>query len=236
MHPLSAMMMLDVWERARTQTPSRRALALLYAACPDSSYEELAALPVGERDTRLLALREWAFGSQMRGLADCPQCSEAVELTLPAEQMRAIGPAAQPEFIVYFGGEALHARVPSTQDLLAVEAAPDAAAARGALLERCLAGRTLAELPHGAADAIVEQMAQSDPRANIELALACPACRHEWLALFNVVSFFWREIEAWAHRTLAEVHALATAYGWTEGEILALSPWRRQAYLEMAVV
>ena len=75
MQPLSAMTMLDVWERARTQTQSRRALALLYAACPDSSYEELAALPVGERDMRLLALREWAFGIQMRGLAGCPQCS-----------------------------------------------------------------------------------------------------------------------------------------------------------------
>jgi hypothetical protein len=234
MQPLSAMTMLDVWERARGQTPSRRALALLYAASPDSSYEELAALPVGERDTRLLALREWAFGLPMRGLADCPQCSEAVEVTLPAEQMRAIGPAAQTEFVVHFGGEEFHARVPSTQDLLAVEATPDDA--RVTLLERCLAGHTLAELPHGAADAIVERMAQSDPRANIELALECPSCRHEWLALFNVVSFFWREIEAWARRTLAEVHTLATAYGWTEGEILALSPWRRQVYLEMAAV
>jgi hypothetical protein len=88
-------------------------------------------------------------------------------------------------------------------------------------------------LPDGAVSAIVTQMAHCDPRANIELALECPACRHEWLALLNVVSFFWKEIEAWSRRTLAEVHALASAYGWTEAEILALSPWRRQVYLEM---
>jgi hypothetical protein len=234
MHPLSSVTMLDVWERTRTQTPSRRALALLSAASPECTPEELAALPVGERDARLLTLREWAFGIQMRGLANCPRCSEAVELSLPADQMREMNPS-QPEFMVCFGGEQFYARVPSTQDLLAVEETPDAEIARDALLERCLVGRTLAELPPGAADAIVQQMAQCDPRANIELALECPACHHEWLALFNLVSFFWKEIEAWSRRTLAEVHALASAYGWTETEILALSPWRRQFYLEMAV-
>ncbi|HYY93300.1 MAG TPA: hypothetical protein VE713_02185 [Pyrinomonadaceae bacterium] len=232
MHPLSATTMLDVWERERAQSPSRRALALLSAACPDSSYEELAALPVGERDARLLALREWAFGLQMRGVANCPACSETLELSLPTDRMRAAAPT-QTDFVVCFGGEEFHARVPTTRDLLAVEAMPDADAARAVLLERCVGGRSLAELPDGAVSAIVTQMAHCDPRANIELALECPACRHEWLALLNVVSFFWKEIEAWSRRTLAEVHALASAYGWTEAEILALSPWRRQVYLEM---
>ena len=33
--------------------------------------------------------------------------------------------------------------------------------------------------------------------------------------------------------TLAEVHALAAAYGWTEAEVLALSAARRRAYLEL---
>ena len=36
-----------------------------------------------------------------------------------------------------------------------------------------------------------------------------------------------------ALRTLREIDVLATAYGWTETEILRLSPWRRQAYLEI---
>lgn len=224
--------MLDVWESARSQTPPRRALALLSAACPGSSYEELAALPVGERDDRLLALRGWAFGPRLRGLSACPVCSETVEVTLPLGGLRSTA-NPQTEFAVSFGGEEFRARVPSTLDLLAVESVRDEGAARDALLERCLLGRTLAELPPGAGDAIVRQMAQADPGANIELALGCPACGHEWPALFNVVAFFWREIEAWSRRTLTEVHSLASAYGWTEAEILALSPRRRQVYLEM---
>jgi hypothetical protein len=32
---------------------------------------------------------------------------------------------------------------------------------------------------------------------------------------------------------LRDVHELASAYGWRESEILALSPQRRQAYLEL---
>jgi hypothetical protein len=48
-----------------------------------------------------------------------------------------------------------------------------------------------------------------------------------------VVSFFWMEVESWAYRILRQVHALASAYGWSEGDILAMSPWRRQFYLEM---
>jgi hypothetical protein len=32
---------------------------------------------------------------------------------------------------------------------------------------------------------------------------------------------------------LRDVHALATAYGWREADIVAMSPWRRQVYLDM---
>ena len=28
------------------------------------------------------------------------------------------------------------------------------------------------------------------------------------------------------------VHALASAYGWTEADVLAVGPWRRQVYLQ----
>jgi hypothetical protein len=43
----------------------------------------------------------------------------------------------------------------------------------------------------------------------------------------------WREIESMAGRLLRDVHALASAYGWHEKDILALSPVRRQFYLTL---
>ena len=76
-------------------------------------------------------------------------------------------------------------------------------------------------------------MAEADPQADIQLALSCPACGHQWLSTFDIVSFFWSEINAWAYRILREVHILASAYGWREADILAMSPYRRQLYLEM---
>jgi hypothetical protein len=76
-------------------------------------------------------------------------------------------------------------------------------------------------------------MSNADPMADIHLALNCPSCEHKWMAPFDIVAFLWREISAAARRLLREVHTLASAYGWTESEILALSPVRRRAYLEM---
>ena len=77
-------------------------------------------------------------------------------------------------------------------------------------------------------------MAEADPQADVQLALVCPACGHTWQATFEIVSFLWAELSAWAERTLADVHALASTYGWREADILAMSARRRQRYLELA--
>ena len=50
---------------------------------------------------------------------------------------------------------------------------------------------------------------------------------------FDIGAFFWSEIDAWAGRILQQVHVLASAYGWSERDVLALSPVRRQLYLGM---
>ena len=76
-------------------------------------------------------------------------------------------------------------------------------------------------------------MARADPQADVTFSITCPACGHAWQAIFDIVSFFWREVNAWSYRLLYEVHLLASAYGWREADILAMSPWRRQCYLEM---
>jgi hypothetical protein len=76
-------------------------------------------------------------------------------------------------------------------------------------------------------------MADADPQADVRLALDCPACGHNFLAAFDVAAYLWSEVNAWAYRLLGEVHSLASAYGWREEDILAMSPWRRRVYLEM---
>jgi hypothetical protein len=46
-------------------------------------------------------------------------------------------------------------------------------------------------------------------------------------------ALLWDDVQAYARGVLGQVHSLARAYGWTESEVLSLSPRRRAAYLEM---
>jgi len=102
------------------------------------------------------------------------------------------------------------------------------------LVDHCLLD---ASAPHSWSDAeleeIGERMALADPQAETRLTLHCPECAHAWGETLDITSFLWTEIEGCARRLLFEIHVLASAYGWTEAEILSLSPHRRACYLEM---
>jgi len=245
MRPITSAELLHVCEQGAAQPVFQRALSLLVASCRDESYDALASLSIGERDGRLFKLRDWLFGSHILALAHCPACEERLEfscdsgdLCAPAEHEVAIDRESE----LRIGDRCFTVRMPNSLDLISLGSSPaagDASASRQFLLNRCVVGvngqeSTSAEcLPANAVDAVVAQIAKSDPRADMQIALQCPACRHEWQTEFDIVSFFWSEICAWADRLLREVHSLAAAYGWSEAEILAMSCWRRQRYLEL---
>jgi hypothetical protein len=88
-------------------------------------------------------------------------------------------------------------------------------------------------LPPSAEELVLQTLDELDPQADVRLDLTCPPCGHDWQAQFDIATYFWREIDDWAQRTLRDVHTLAKAYGWIEADILGLSAWRRQAYLQM---
>jgi hypothetical protein len=241
MHALSASELLEAWERGFSQPPLQRALTLLAAACSDIPLEVLEQLSLGQRDARLMVLREWTFGPQLVSLATCPGCQERLELAFNLADFRVV-PAAEPgeTLSLNVGGFALRFRLPNSQDLAVVVDQSNVATTRQVLFERCLLTahhdgqqRSANQLPPHVVDAIVEYMAQADPQVDIQLSLVCPQCGHQWQVAFDIASYFWDEINAWANRILREVHILASRYGWSERDILALSPWRRQFYLDM---
>jgi hypothetical protein len=240
MRALSTRELLDVWERGLARTPERWALLLLEAACPESPPEELQRLSVGQRDARLLSLREWAFGGGFTSLAACPACAEQLELSFAAEDVRAPPPACDGPFRLSVGEHELEFRLPDSLDLLAVSAQADVSDARQELFERCvgLARRggeevSVEALPPEVVDAVSEEMDRLDPQGNVRLSVACPRCGHGWQALFDICSYLRSELDTWARRLLWEVHLLATAYGWRESDTLALSPRRRLLYVQM---
>jgi hypothetical protein len=242
-HALTAAELLNVWERGRTQSPVDRALALLTLAVAGTPVAQLAQWSIGRRDAELLELRETLFGSRLTGQADCPACGGLVELQFTAADIRAEPPGAGGGvFTLQTAGHELRFRLPNSLDLAEISAAPVAAAADPvqSLLQRCLLSArkgegtvTACRLPAEVIQAVSQKMAEADPQGDVQLALSCPHCAHCWRAPLDIVSFLWSELNAWATRLLRDVHALASAYGWREADILAMNPQRRQTYLEL---
>jgi hypothetical protein len=128
-------------------------------------------------------------------------------------------------------------RLPGVADLTAAARAADP---RAALLTRCLVSARrdgtavpAADLPVPVQRRIAEAVEAADPGADVTLNIGCPECGEATRAELDIASYLWTELDAWARDVLLDVHLLATAYGWSEPEILALSPVRRRYYLEL---
>lgn len=243
MRALSASEVLQIWEWGQGRSPLQQALVMLTVAYPDRSPEQLAALPIGQRDAHLLMLRAHTFGTTMQAVATCPQCREALEFGLTVTDICTEPPSpltSSPKPQRYTWQQDnyhLTFRLPTSADLLAIaHCVPEDATEQ--LLQRCIecvmcdeVEIPIAELPQMIADQVAQQIAQQDSQAAIMLNLTCAVCTYEWAQLFDIISFFWRELAAKAQRLLQEVHVLASVYGWHEADILAMSALRRQAYL-----
>ena len=106
------------------------------------------------------------------------------------------------------------------------------------LLERCVGSATrdgervrACDLPSDVAGVVELALDEADPAADIRLELTCEECRTAWTESLDPVVFAWSAVESSARRLAIDVHLLAHAYGWSEQEILALSPFRRHLYL-----
>src|SRR5713101_1852216 len=87
MRAFSAAKVVEVWERSSNQHAVDKALTLLTVACPEMSRDELAALPVGSRDSYLLALREETLGHTLESYAECPNCVERLEFAVTTDDL-----------------------------------------------------------------------------------------------------------------------------------------------------
>jgi len=240
MRALSSADILRVWEGGASQHPLDRALTLLTVT--GERRTDLARLPIGERDRRLWELREATFGSAVEALTQCPACGGRIEFQFSVSDVRVPccdARMAEPELIDE--DWCIRFRLPGSRDLAAIATASGPSRAEAELAAQCLvsAGRngsesSTAEVPHDVWEAMQRKMSELDPQAEVSFALSCPICRHEWHALFDIAEFLWTEITTFARRLLREVDLLARAYGWSEREILTLSPARRQGYLELA--
>jgi hypothetical protein len=232
--------LLAAWETGRRQNTAARGITLLGIARPDTAPDALAELTPGERDRWLVRLRQALFGSEAAAVTVCPQCGEILEFDMPLSGME-----NAPEVSAHGGeidrdGYRVRFRLPRCNDLVYAARASDVGAGARLLFERCIESAefgpdtiSAGAVPPAMAGEIAGRMEEMDAHGDVRIALACPACSTEWRAVFDIVSFLWTELDAWAVRLLRQVHTLASAYGWREPDILAMSASRREFYLDL---
>lgn len=244
MSTLTAHAVLQTWEHARAEHPLRRSLALLRMAWPEAEEghgADWGQLPLGTRDAWLFRLREMLFGQELDTIAACPACQETLQTQFATSDLQ---PTADDTghggASLQLDGFELDFRLPASDDLIAVAELDTVEAATRQLLERCVlqarhhgSPTTASELPPAVVDRLQLEMAQLDPGADTTIALTCPACGHGFERRFDIGAYLWDELDDWAQRTLGEVHLLASAYGWSESQILGLSAARRGHYIAL---
>jgi hypothetical protein len=240
MRPLSAADTVKIWDQGQAWHPVDRALLLLAYALPESPAEELLALSVGQRNGRLLRTRQLTIGDRLEGLVTCPQCNQPLEFNLQVTQLLLPEPEIPVQELAIDAWQVRY-RLPNSLDLAVLLSSQQSLpAARQMLIERCLLAASrdgekvsIGDLPEPVVLQVANAISEADPLADMRFTLTCHACGHEWLAAFDIVTFFWEELAAQAKRLLRDVHQLARAYGWRESEILAMSSQRRHTYLEL---
>jgi uncharacterized protein YbaR (Trm112 family) len=207
-----------------------RALLLVSSVGGGDDSADWADQPLGRRDARLLALRCAWFGPQFDAVLACPACRELLSVGLDLRQIGGPSSDSHPCEVQVDGSRF---RWPTSRDLAAIANAADVQQATDRLLDRLAldpapaGGWTAAHI-----DAVEAALDQADSLAHVTIALQCEHCGHGWQAPLDIAAVLWDELAAQAQAVVQQVHLLAGAYGWSEGEILAMPAARRQLYLQ----
>ena len=226
--------LLAAWEATVAAPELARGSALVAAAGLADDLAAALDLPVGKSAALAARLHADAFGGEVEGLVTCERCGMLLDVSVPLAGL----PAAHGDATVVVApdGAELRVRAPTTRDLLAARDSPDPARA---LLAACVTGEDGAPADHealgDAALALVDGAAEELAGAAATVVrVACPECGADVAAPLDVGALLAERVERAAGEALADVAELAAAFGWSEAEVLALTPLRRRAYVELA--
>jgi hypothetical protein len=227
---ITELALLSAWENGYGRPGPDRAVTLA-AAASGLPPDHVADLPLGACDRLLLQLREQCFGARLDGLARCPQCGTELDVGLDVDELRADGAdelradGADGGRTVEVAGRTVTLRALTSRDI------GSCGGERDRLLARCLVGEPAPPAAE-VLDAVEARLDALDPQAARMIDLDCPSCHVSWAASVDVTEFVWTEVDRFARRLLYDIHTLATAYGWREADVLAISPARRRFYLQ----
>lgn len=223
--------LLAAWERADPAPPAARGAVLVQQAgsLSDALHQPLATCAAAAAQVHVDD-----FGASTTVVLGCDECGTGLEVDLPLDALA--GPAAAPVPVrVDVSSGTVTVRPLTTDDLLAAERAADPV---DELVRRSVTSADgdavgAAELSAddlAAVDAAAERLAGS---AATVLSAPCPGCGADVRVGVDLGRLLWEQVRQHVDGLLAEVASLAAAFGWSEGDVLAMSPARRRRYLEL---
>lgn len=238
MRPLRGELLVEAWEAGFAKASLARALGLLAAADESRAWEELMTLSMAERDLELLRLRQASFGDLMKGSLPCGACGTRLEFGISVQRMiERFETLRRPaEATVAAGRFTFVMRPVNSRDLAAIVSETEP---RRELLALCTSliepgGVVVQDAVVACEERVTEQFNWLNEGAETRFSVPCMACGVSGQVDLDIARFLWTEVRHAALTILREVHELASAYGWAERAIFAMSAARRSAYLEMA--
>ena len=182
-----------------------------------------ASIASPDRDRILGLLYAASYGDKVTATADCHACGEPfdVDFSMSAfvDALNPPEPAPAPDSAGWIVADGVKFRFPTGADEIAVDGlAPDAA-------ETALAARCVAD---GPADMAERAMSRIAPLGDRLLDASCPACATTQALSFSIQHFVLGAILADRAQLTREIHRIASAYGWSLGDILSLPRSRRR--------
>lgn len=209
---------------------------------------------VGDRHYLTLKLREMTFGKRVDAIFHCPNqnCGKPMDVTFSLDDIEILrAPVSTRFFSVRLSaepgpapGDLVEFRLPrgGDQEAIAKIGRRDEEQAVRTLLARCVRSlgaqtpvdqETIAGLSPESLEEIETAMYERSPHVEIEPEARCPECKTEFIAPFDLASFFLSEVRPDRWRLERDVHVLARHYHWSEQDILSLPLQKRRRYLHL---
>jgi len=192
---------------------------------------DVLAWPVNLRLQGLLAVTIASFGPEWIWSTRCtaPGCEAAMDLPLALQDFLAADVAERVECELA-DGRNLPVAVPTGRDQL--DWLGEVAPGEDDMLRRLLPQGTVDEDLDLADHAAIERaLVNADPLRTLEIETACPECGSDLTLPLDLEAACLVRLAGLRPRLLDEVHLLASAYHWSESEIMAVPAARRAAYL-----
>ena len=199
-----------LWESASSLSPLDQAVCTL-AGLMGIQVGEAADWPIDLRDRTLIEARCKNYGPAADLYVMCPHCGEALETEFDLSRLLAIDER---------GGDGI--RAPTSREV--ADAVTHGEPSR--LLLAC------AQELEASTEQVEAALERRFPLLCVALDFECPSCEKVFSSRFDPPAYLWGDLVRHAQTVLDEVHRIATRYGWSEHDILAMSRKRRAAYLE----